>query len=98
MHIVALGWVFVVVLMALAEATSAHGSLLGALVTLGLYGVLPLSIVLYVMGTPMRRRARKRAESSPDGDGSSHAAAAVDAGPLADAADVAAVTAERKEP
>ena len=62
----------------------------GAFVTLMLYGVLPLSIVLYLLGTPMRRRARQRAEaaqqaqaelaappSSPQGDGSSHAAGAV---------------------
>ena len=41
MHIVALGWMFVVVLMALAEATSIDGTLLGAFVTLMLYGVLP---------------------------------------------------------
>lgn len=98
MHIVALGWMFVVVLMALAEATSSQGTLLGAFVTLMLYGVLPLSIVLYLLGTPMRRRARQRAEaaqqaqaelaappSSPQGDGSSHAAGA-------------ALAPERKEP
>jgi predicted membrane channel-forming protein YqfA (hemolysin III family) len=62
MHIVALGWMFVVVLMTLAEATSPQGTLLGAFVTLILYGVLPLSIVLYIMATPMRRRARAREE------------------------------------
>ena len=62
MHIVALGWMFVVVLMSLAEATSPQGSVLGALVTLGLYGLLPLAIVLYVMNTPHRKRARRRAE------------------------------------
>ena len=39
-------------------------------------GVLPLSIVLYLMGTPMRRRARRarELESPQDGDGSGHAA------------------------
>jgi membrane protein implicated in regulation of membrane protease activity len=72
MHIVAVGWIFVVVLMAAAEATAPQGTWLGALVTLLLYGALPLSIVLYVMGTPMRRRARKTAEftsTDPDGRG-----------------------------
>ena len=93
MHIVALGWIFVVLLMALAEAMSSQGSLLGALITFALYGALPLSIVLYVMGTPMRRRARQRAESIDDGDGRDHAAR--DTG--TNAAD-AAVAAERKEP
>ena len=78
MHIVSLAWAFVVVLMAAAEATSPQGSLLGAVITLMLYGVLPLGIVLYLMGTPMRRRARLRAEPSArdDGDGGSHTASA----------------------
>ena len=58
MYIVAIAWAFVVLLMVLAEATSTQGSLLGALFTLLFYGVLPLSVVLYVMGTPARRRGR----------------------------------------
>lgn len=62
MYIVAIAWIFVVVLMSAAEATSTQGSLLGAFFTLLLYGVLPLSIVLYVMGTPARRRARLATE------------------------------------
>ena len=93
MHIVALGWIFVVLLMALAEAMSPRGSLMGALITFALYGVLPLSIVLYVMGTPMRRRRRQRAESTDDGNRRSHAA-----GDTGDASADVAVTAERKEP
>ena len=64
MYIVAIAWGFVVVLMAAAEATASEGSLLGAFFTLLLYGVLPLSIVLYVMGTPARRRARLQAEQA----------------------------------
>jgi membrane protein implicated in regulation of membrane protease activity len=66
MHIVALGWMFVVVLMVAAEATSTQGSLLGALITLLLYGLLPLGIVLYLLGTPARRRARRRQEAADD--------------------------------
>ena len=64
MHIVALGWMFVALLMSLAEATSPQGSLLGAAVTLVLYGVLPVALVVYVMNTPHRRRARRRAEAA----------------------------------
>jgi len=71
MYLVAIGWMFVVVTMAAAEAMSPIGTVL-------LYGVLPLSIVLYVMGTPSRRRARlaadQQAESSVEPDGGSHAA------------------------
>jgi hypothetical protein len=64
MHIVAIAWVFVVVLFALVEATSAQGTLLGALMTLVFYGAVPLTIVLYLLGTPTRRRARARREVS----------------------------------
>ena len=62
MHIVAIGWLFVVVLMAIAEASASQGTVLGALITLLLYGLLPLGIVLYIMATPARKRARRRAE------------------------------------
>ena len=92
MYLVAIAWMFVVVLMAAAEAMSPIGSVLGALITLALYGVLPLSIVLYVMGTPLRRRARLAAErqaaadaASAQPDGSGHAAGDT-------------IAAERKEP
>lgn len=78
MHIVAIAWMFVVVLMTLAEATSPQGTLLGAFFTLLLYGLLPLSIVLYVMGAPMRRRARRQVEAAgasiPQGDAGGQAA------------------------
>ena len=80
MYIVAIGWVYVVLMMAVAEATSSQGTVLGAVFTFLLYGVLPLSIVLYLMGTPGRRKARKAAEAaqataaSADPDGGGHAA------------------------
>ena len=78
MYLVAIGWMFVVVMMAAAEAMSPIGTVLGAIVTLVLYGLLPLSIVLYVMGTSARRRARlaaeAQAESSVEPDGGGHAA------------------------
>jgi hypothetical protein len=63
MHLVALAWFYVVLMMAVAEALSPQGTVLGAFFTFLLYGVLPLSIVLYVMGAPMRRRARARAQA-----------------------------------
>ncbi len=76
MYLVAIAWIYVVVMMALAEGLSAQGSWLGAFFTLLLYGVLPLAIVLYILGTPARRRARRAAEAaeaasgpSPDGSG-----------------------------
>lgn len=66
MHIVAIAWLFVAVLMAAAEATSSQGSLLGAFFTLLLYGLLPVAIVVYILGTPARRRARRAAEARAD--------------------------------
>jgi hypothetical protein len=56
--VVAVGWMYVAVMMAVTEATSSTGTVLGAIVTFSLYGVLPLAIVLYLMTTPARRRAR----------------------------------------
>ena len=47
-------------LMAVAEATHAQGSLLGALITFVMYGVAPLALVLYLWGTPHRWRALKK--------------------------------------
>jgi len=70
MHVVAIAWMYVVLMMAVAEALSSQGTVLGAVFTFLLYGVLPLSVVMYIMGTPARRRARRAAESeAPDGSG-----------------------------
>jgi hypothetical protein len=63
MYLVVIAWAYVVVLMSLAEALSPQGTVLGALITLVLYGVLPLSIVIYIMGTPSRKRALAQAEA-----------------------------------
>ena len=62
MYLVTIGWLFVVVLMALAEATHPNGTVLGACFTFLLYGALPLWIVRYLMGTRGRRLARRAAE------------------------------------
>jgi hypothetical protein len=68
MHLVAAAWIYVVLMMALVEAMSPNGTVLGAFFTFLLYGVLPLSIVLYLMATPMRRRARLRAAAKAQAD------------------------------
>lgn len=64
MYLVAIGWMYVVVMMAVVEATSVNGTVLGAMVTFVLYGALPLSVVLYILRTPGRKRARLAAEAS----------------------------------
>ena len=63
MYLIVIGWLYVTLLMALAEAFSPQGSVLGALITFVFYGALPMSLVVYVMGTPLRRKARQRAQS-----------------------------------
>jgi len=63
MYLTAVAWMYVVLMMTVAEATSSQGTLLGALFTFVLYGVLPLSIVLYLMAAPARRAVRRRLES-----------------------------------
>ena len=62
MILVALAWMYVVLMVAVVEASGNDGSFLGALFTVALYGVLPMSIVLYLMLSPARRRARRQAE------------------------------------
>jgi small-conductance mechanosensitive channel len=57
MHIVAIAWIYVVLMMAITER-----SVVAAIMTFLLYGVLPLTIILYLMGTTRRRRQRARAE------------------------------------
>jgi hypothetical protein len=94
MYIVAIAWLYVVLMMAVAEALHADGTVLGAVFTFLLYGVVPLGIVLYLLGTPARRRARLAAEAaeasgSLDPDGRGHAAAVAEGGSVAP---------ERKEP
>lgn len=63
MYLVVMGWLYVVLMMAVAEAFSSQGSLLGAVITFALYGALPLSLVIYIMNTP-QRKARRQAEEA----------------------------------
>ena len=93
MNIVTIAWSVVVLLMAVAEATSTQGTLLGAFFTLVLYGALPLAIVLYLMGTPQRARNRRAAQHAA----AAAASSASDGNRSGEAASTP-VTPERKEP
>jgi hypothetical protein len=64
MLLVAIAWLYVVLMMAAAEAAGPGGTLLGAFFTLLLYGVLPLSIALYLLATPARRARRRVREAA----------------------------------
>ncbi len=104
MYLIPIAWIYVTLMMAVAEATNTNGTLLGALVTFVLYGLLPVGLVLYFMATPARRRARE-AKEAQEAQASALVAAAPAAG-LArsdepDASGLAAtdaVTPVRKEP
>ena len=63
MSLVLIAWFYVALMMAVAEATSNVGSLLGAVMTFLLYGLLPMSVVGYIMGTPARKRRRLAQEA-----------------------------------
>lgn len=64
MYLVAIAWMYVVVMMSVAEATAPNGTVLGAIITFLFYGVLPCVILVYLMGTPMRNRARRAREAA----------------------------------
>jgi hypothetical protein len=68
MLLVAVAWVYVVLMVAVVEATGPQGSVLGAVVTFLLYGVLPLSLVGYLFFSPARRRARRAVEARAEAD------------------------------
>lgn len=83
LYLVAIGWIYVVLMMAVAQALAPNGSLLGALLILVFFGVLPLALLLYLLGAPARRRALRAADareaerarrSAGKPDGSGHAA------------------------
>ena len=59
MVIVAIAWLYVVFMMSITEHTAVAG-----VMTFLLYGVFPLTIVLYLMGTPQRKRNRQLAEKN----------------------------------
>ena len=63
MYIVAIAWMYVALMMAVAEATNTNGTVLGAIVTFILYGLMPISLVVYLMRSPGRKRAIKEKEA-----------------------------------
>lgn len=95
MYLIVIAWLYVTLLMGLAEAFSSQGTVLGAIITFLLYGVLPMTLLVYIMGTPLRRKDRMRKavpETEASGlepDASGHASGLPESG---------TVTPVRKEP
>jgi hypothetical protein len=108
MYLIVIAWTYVTLMMAVAEATSPNGTVLGAVITFALYGMLPMGILVYILGTPSRKRAIKAREAAEQAayDAEQTAAAttatasaAPDAGGEAPAsAEGPTVAAVRKEP
>ena len=79
MYIVAIAWIYVVLMMSITEE-----SIIAGLMTFALYGILPLTIILYIMGSPQRKRRRKARElAARSEDGAADPEAAVDLPSLA---------------
>jgi len=67
MYIVPIAWLYVTFMMAVAEATSSQGTVLGACITFVLYGLMPIALILYFMGSPRRRqRLAREAQEAQD--------------------------------
>ena len=64
MYLVPIAWLYVALMMAVAEATNPIGTVFGALVTFVFYGLAPAALSLYLIGTPGRRRAAKAREAA----------------------------------
>jgi hypothetical protein len=62
MLLTALAWFYVVSMVAIVEATSDQGTVLGAIFTFTLYGLMPMGIVGYLFLSPARRRAQALTE------------------------------------
>jgi hypothetical protein len=56
MYVIAIGWLYVTLLMAATEPNLTAGVL-----TFVFYGVAPLALLLWLLGTPQRRRLARKA-------------------------------------
>jgi hypothetical protein len=59
MYLVAIGWIYVVLMMSITEETIVAG-----VMTILFYGLLPVGIILYLGDSPRRRLKRKMEEEA----------------------------------
>jgi hypothetical protein len=57
MHLVAIGWIYVVLMMSVAEDTAVAG-----VMTFVFYGLVPVALLLYLSGSGQRKRRRAARE------------------------------------
>ena len=63
MNLIVVGWMYVALMMAVAEANHPNGTVLGAVFTFLLYGVGPVALIVYLLGRKGRRLRRERQEA-----------------------------------
>ena len=63
MYIVAIAWLYVTILMAATET-----SLVAGILSFVFYGLAPLALLLWLMGTPQRRRNKAQQIEARDND------------------------------
>lgn len=61
MYIIAIGWLWVVLMMAITES-----NLIAATLTFVFYGLLPCALLLWLLGTPARRRRQAAAQAEDE--------------------------------
>lgn len=64
MYIIPIAWLYVALMMSVAEATNSNGTVMGAIITFVLYGLMPVALILYFMGAPGRKRAIRAREAA----------------------------------
>ncbi len=61
MYIIAIGWLWVVLMMAVTES-----NLVAGILTFTFYGLFPCALLIWLLGTPARRRRQAAAESEAE--------------------------------
>lgn len=61
MYIIAIAWLYVVLIVAVSDTT-----VVGGVLTFVFWGIAPLALFLWLAGTPARRRAAARGEDLND--------------------------------
>lgn len=73
MHIVAIGWLYVTLMMAVTEESVVAGVL-----TFVFYGLLPVAIILYISGSKQRKKKREAAQLAAMEDAKEKAASSME--------------------
>ncbi len=85
MYLIVIAWIYVVLMMAVAEATNTTGTVMGGVITFFMYGVGPAGLLVYLMGTPARNKAIKKRNAQDRAQHMAELSAAADTSVLPDA-------------